>query len=137
MKSLDNKNQNIAKIPSSLEGPNPNFYRNWLRFMRPMNKLTDKEIDVLAALLLKRFELSKSIIDSNVLDTILLGTEVKKQIREEVNLTANHFHVVIAKLKRVGIIQGNRLNKKFIPNVEHGATGYKLLLFFDFSNDKQ
>lgn len=136
MESLNNKNQNIARIPSTLNSPNANFYKYWLEFMRPMNKLTTKEVDVLAALLLKRFELSKSIIDSNVLDTILLGTEVKKQVREEMNLSANHFHVVISKLKRVGIIRDNKINKKFIPNVEHDATGYKLILLFDFSNGK-
>lgn len=134
MKSLDNKNQNIARIPSKLSGPNANFYKYWLEFMRPMNKLTSKEIDVLAVLLLKRFELSKSIIDSNVLDTILLGAEVKRQIREDLKLSANHFHVVISKLKKVGIIRDNQINKKFVPNVEQDATGYKLTLLFDFSN---
>jgi len=132
MKLSDNGNLNIARVPTNLRDKRKNFFRIWLELMRPMHKLTSKEIEVLAAFLQKRLELSKSIIDSNLLDQTLLGTEIRKQIREELNLSATHFHVIVTKLKKAGIIVNNRIDKKYIPNLKGDATSYKLVFLFEF-----
>lgn len=135
MKPSENSNLNIARIPTSFSDKRRNFFRIWLELMKPMHKLTSKEIEVLAAFLQKRLELSKSIVDSNVLDQILLGTEIRKQVREELGLTPTHFHVIVTKLKKAGIIVNNRINKRFIPNIRNDAEGYKLVFLFEFEKD--
>ena len=135
MKPSDNSNLNIARIPTSWSDKRRNFFRIWLELMRPMHKLTSKEIEVLAAFLQKRLELSKSIIDNNILDQTLLGTEIRKQIREELNLSATHFHVIVTKLKKAGIIVNNRINKRYIPNIKGDTESYKLVFLFEFEKD--
>lgn len=136
MKNNKNINLNIARIPSTLNGPNASFFKYWLEIIKPMHHLTNKEIDVLAALLIKRLELSKSIIDVNVLDQILLGTEIRKEIRTELNLSPTHFHVILTKLKKAGIIEDHKINKKFIPNIDPKYNEYRLVLLFDFKDVK-
>ena len=135
MKPSDNSNLNIARIPTSLSDKRRNFFRLWLELMKPMHKLTSKEIEVLAAFLQKRLELSKSIIDSNILDQTLLGTEIRKQIREELGLSATHFHVIVTKLKKAGLVRDGRINKRFIPNIDVDTDSYKLIFLFELNKN--
>ena len=49
---------NVINIPTSLKGK---FFKYWFKFLLPFHGLTDREMDVAAAFLLKRHELSKVI----------------------------------------------------------------------------
>lgn len=96
-------------------------------------------MDLIAAYLQARYDLSRNIKDEKLLNSVLMSVEIKRKIRDSVNMTSNQFQVATTILKKKGVISTNgQINPRFIPNVELDSEGYKLILFFDFkSNDKR
>lgn len=126
-------NSDVARVSSCLEKSGNNFFKQWLEFIRPVHKLSSKEIDILSSFLRIRYELSKSIHDENLLDSILMSVETKRQVREEHGLTPSYFQVTMTKFKKRGVLVNGRINKLYVPNVEIDSEGYKLIILFDFS----
>ncbi len=62
----------VTKIPCSLS----KFFIYWLQFTAPIHKLHNKDIKILAAILKKRYELSKVITDDSVIDSYLFSREM-------------------------------------------------------------
>ena len=122
---------NIARIPASLTQPNNNFFRLWLEFMKPLHNLSAKESDVLGFYLTKRFELTKSITDETLLNSVLFSMEVRKELKESLNMSTSHVHVVLSKLKKVGILTKDGINRKYIPNIKLDKDNYMLIFLFD------
>lgn len=123
---------NVISIPTSLEG---NFFKYWLDFLKPFHNLTSREAQIMAALLKQRYQLSKVIKDDIILDKVVMSEDVKQQIREECNISLPHFQLLIGRLKANKLIVDGKINKRFIPNLPEGATGFKLLLFFKLENE--
>lgn len=125
---MDKVANNVIRIPTSLNGK---FFRYWFEFLKPFHKLTDREIDVIASFVKHRFDLSKVIKDTNILDQVTMSEETKKKVREECDITLPHFQVIMGKLRKSNVIIDNKINPKFIPNVDEESGSFKLLLFFD------
>lgn len=121
---------NVINIPTSLKG---NFFKHWFKFLLPFHNLTDREMDVAAAFLLKRHELSKVISDVNILNNVLMGEDTKREIREMCDIKHQHFQVIMSKLRKAKVIVDNKINPRFIPNVKEENNNFKLLLLFSFS----
>lgn len=119
---------NIIRIPTSLDGK---FFRYWLEFLRPLHKLTDREIDVVELFLKRRYKLSKVIADEDLLDKVVMGEDVKKEIREELGITLAYFQVIMSKLRKNKVVIDNKLNRKFMPNLKKGSDTFSLLLYFE------
>ena len=124
---------NVLSIPTSLKGK---FFKYWFKFLLPYHGLTDREMDIAAAFLLKRFELSKVISDVNILDSVLMSEDTKKSIRENCDVKHQHFQVIMSKLRKAKIIVDNKINPRFIPNVKEENGSFKLLLLFSFTDEK-
>ena len=119
---------NVISIPTSLEGK---FFKYWLEFLRPIHKLTNREIEVVELFLKNRYKLSKVVSDEELLDKIAMGEDVKKEIRETLGITLEHFQVIMSKLRKNNVIVNNKLNRKFIPNLVKGDNTFYLLLYFE------
>lgn len=119
---------NIINVPTSLEGK---FFRYWLEFLRPIHKLTSREIEVVELFLKKRYELSKKVSDKELLDKIAMSEDVKKEIREKLGITSQHFQVIMSKLRKNRVIIDNKLNKKFIPNLNKKESTFSLMIYFE------
>ena len=119
----------VISIPTSLD---TNFFRYWFEFLRPFHNLTSRELDVITALAKHRYELSKVITDDIILDKVVMSEDIRKQIREECNLSLPHFQVIMGKLRENKVIVDNKINPRFIPNIKEEDGNFKLLLFFDF-----
>jgi hypothetical protein len=132
MAPIGSSNTNIVRIPSSLTATTRNFFRLWLEMIKPMHRLASKEIEVLAFLLMKRLELSKSIINGEILDRVLLSVETKREVQEGLNISKGHLQVILSKFHKNNIIKNGIINKKYIPNVEYDSKNYKLILLFEF-----
>ena len=126
------ENMNIARIPASLTDLNRNFFIIWLELMRPMHKLSDKEIEVLGFFLKKYFELSKNITDDKLLIGVLLSLETKKELKEALQMSTSHLHVVLSKLKKRKILSPEGINRKFIPSIKLDKGSYGLMFLFEF-----
>ena len=129
------KNSNIAHIVTTLVKADNNFFRYWLQFIKPLHGLSYKEMEVLASFLRMRYELSKSISNDELLDKVLMNADTKRVIREEHNIAPPYFQVLLAKFRKLGIIKDNKIEKKYIPNLEIDSKEYKLILLFDLKTD--
>lgn len=124
------KPNNIVRIPCSLQ---KDFFRYWFMFLEPFHNLTNREIDVVVDFLKHRFDLCKKISDPEILNRVLMGEDTKRQIREDNGITLQHFQVIMGKLKKKKVIIDNKLNPKFIPNIQEDQDNFKLLLLFDLN----
>lgn len=93
--------------------------------------MTNREIDVLASFLKYRFELSKVVKDTELLDKIVMGEDTKRKVRKDCNLTQTYFQVIMTKLKKNRIVENGRINPKLIPRFTEGDDEVQLLLLFD------
>lgn len=123
---------NVIRIPCD---PNT-FFIWWFRFLTPFHKATPKEIEVAAAFVRKRFELSKGIIDVNLLDKIVMLEDTKREIRENLKINAPHFQVIMSKLKKCKIIENDRINPRFIPKLDGDINNFQLLFLFQNNDNK-
>jgi hypothetical protein len=122
---------NVLSIPTSLKGK---FFKHGFKFLLPYHNLTDREMDIAAAFLLKRYELSKVISDTNILESVLMSDDTKRGIREACDVKHQHFQVIMSKLRKAKIIIDNKINPRFIPNVKEENGNFKLLLLFTFDD---
>lgn len=122
------KPNNIVTVPTynSIE-----FFKWWCVFLRPFINLTNREIDVIASFLKQRWELSKSISDPAILDTMIMSETTKSKVIEECNITQAHFYVVMSNLRKNKVIVNNTINSRLIPNIREDDKGcFQLLILF-------
>ena len=125
---ISERPNNIIRIPTSLS---VNFFKLWLMFLEPFHKLTKREIEVAASFVKQRYELSKVIKDSEILDRVTMSEDTKKKVREECNITLPHFQVILGKLRKNKVIVDGKINPKFIPNINADNDAFQLLLLFE------
>ena len=130
---MDIKVDNSIRIPTSID---TNFFKFWLDAIQPFHNFTSRQKDIAAAMLKKRFELSKRITDTETLDKVSLSIESKKEVMAELGVTSSFFNVVFSVLKSRGFIKNGRINPRFIPNIKTDAKGFKLLFYFEFIDSK-
>lgn len=129
------KPNNIIPIVTT---PDADFFTWWCTFLRPFVSLSEKEVKIVACFLRHRWELSKRIQDPAIVDTFLMGEEVKQKIIKECNMTLKHLYVVMSNLRKHGIIVNNVLNPRIIPNIRQDDNGYfQLLILFKNQVQKQ
>lgn len=118
----------IVRIPcKDMKG----FFYYWIMFLKPFHHLTDRESEVIVALLNERYELSKVINDSEILDKVLMSEDSKRKIREECDITLPHFQIVMSKLRKNKVIIDNKINPRYIPKIEEGMDSFKMMLLFE------
>jgi len=135
-KQLD-RNCNIASMRVKNPHTSSMFFYRWLDFLRPFHKLTINETKVLAELLYHRYKLSGVITDNRVLDMVVLGRDIKKQILQDTGLGQNNYSVLLSSLKSKGVIVNNIINKKYIPDIKVDCKRYELILSFNIIEDEQ
>lgn len=121
-----------SKLDVSPEG---DFFRIWVEFLKPVHNLTNREMDVLASFLKKRYELSQVITDPEVLDGVLMSEGKKKEIRESCKITSKHFQVIMSKFRKNGVIKNGRIFLNLIPTITKEGVG--LMVYFNFRNEQR
>ena len=132
---MQRRANNVIRIPTSIKG---SFFKYWFMFLEPFHHLTNREIEVAAAFVKYRYELSKAVKDNSLLDIdqMVMNEDTKKKIREECGISSAHFQVIMGKLRKNKVIVNGRINPKFIPNIGEDENGiFQLLLLFDCNND--
>lgn len=130
---MDGKTNNVIRIPCSLTS---SFFKYWFSFLKPFHNLTNREIEVIAGFVKQRYLLSKVIKDEDILDKMVFDEDTKKKVMKDCNIPLSYFQVVISKLRKNKIIINNKINPKFIPNIEDGSNNFKLLLLFDIKDEE-
>lgn len=126
------RNTTVIGIPTKLDYK---FFLYWVEFLKPFHKINQKDSEVLASFLYKRHQLSKVILDENVLDLALMTDEVKKEICLQHKLSVNYFQVIMYHLRKNKAFIGNKINKKFIPCFDTDEKDFKLIFHFRFNGN--
>lgn len=119
----------IVRIPCKVDGK---FFRYWFEFLKPFHHLTEREMDVITSFVKQRYELSKVITDSDILDKVTMSEDTKRKVREECGITLPHFQIVMSKLRKSKVIIDNKINPRYIPNIKEENGSFKMMLLFDF-----
>lgn len=119
----------IVRIPCKVDG---SFFKYWFMFLKPFHHLTEREMDVITSFVKQRYELSKVITDSDILDKVTMSEDTKRKVREECGITLPHFQIVMSKLRKSKVIIDNKINPRYIPNVKEENGSFKMMLLFDF-----
>ena len=125
------KPNNVIRVPCTLDS----LFRYWLDFLTPFHNLTSRETDVATAFLRERYKLSKVILDSDLVDRTLMSEESQRKLRQECELTNQHFQVIKSKLKSKKFFINDKINPRLIPNINDVVKSFQLLLVFDYSDD--
>lgn len=120
----------IVRIPCKVDGK---FFRYWFEFLTPFHNLTEREMDVITSFVKQRYELSKVIKDSEILDKVTMSEDTKKKVREECDISLPHFQVIMGKLRKNKVIIDGKINPRYIPSVDEENGSFKMMLLFDFS----
>lgn len=111
------------------------FFKRWLDFLKPYHKLRPKEIELLAILLYKRYNLSKVVKDDKILNKLLFDTENRKELKKELNYT--HPQVLNNMLhslrKSNAIDENNVIAPGLIPNMD--GNNFKLVFNFNIKDE--
>lgn len=114
--------------------PEGDFFRAWVEFLKPIHKLSKKEMDVLAVFLKKRWELGKVITDQDTLDKVLMGREVRSEIRAICGLSVKHLQVIMCKFRKNNVVKDNKIYLNLIPSITNEGVG--LMVYFSFENEQ-
>jgi hypothetical protein len=125
------KPNNVIRVPCTLDS----LFRYWLDFLTPFHNLTSRETDVATAFLRERYKLSKVILDSDLVDRTLMSEESQRKLRQECELTNQHFQVIKSKLKSKKFFINDKINPRLIPNINDIVKSFQLLLVFDYCDD--
>lgn len=104
----------------------------WLRFTRELHGLSDGEIVLAAKFLEKRLELKEKITDDDLLDEYLQSTKVRQGVKEAANVKNSAvFQNMMTSLRRKKFfIDGDKINKAFIPNISSDSKFFKVEIIF-------
>lgn len=120
---------NVIRIPcNNIDS----VFRYWLEFLVPFHNLTSRETDVATAFLKERYNLSKVILDSDLVDRTLMSEESQRKIKQECGLTNQHFQVIKSKLKNKKFFINDKINPKLIPNFKDGQKMFQLMLIYEY-----
>lgn len=125
---MSGKVNNVIGLSQSPLGDE--FFKYWFTFLRPLHHLTNREIDVIASFTKHRYNLSKVITDTELLDTVLMSEETKRKVRKDCGITLAHFQVIMGKLRKSGVIKDNKINPILIPKLDKDSTSLQLLVLF-------
>ncbi len=109
------------------------FYRMWFEMLTPFHKLTSRERDVAARVIVQYFKLKEEIQDRELLKDVLWSHTSRKDMRESLGMSQAHFQMILAKLRDAGVLVDGDVNPKYIPHVTDDPR-FMLSIVFDWSS---
>lgn len=127
----------LIPVPSSLD--DGSFFHWWIRFLNPFHDLTSREMDVAAAFFQYRYELSRKVSDPMLLDKLAIDSEARQVVKNRLKLSSGYINVILCKLRKCDIIQGDKLNPRFVPDVKEsdGRSSFSILIVFNFTENER
>ena len=112
------------------------FYRLWIEFLSPFHKLTAREKDVAARIIVQYFLLKERIPDPEMLKEVLWSQTSRKDMRESLKMSPAHFQMILAKLREAEVLVNGDLNPKYIPHLGSDPR-FMLSIVFDWSSQSK
>ena len=113
------------------------FFRAWMEMLTPIHKLTAREKDVAARILIQYFKFKGKVPDPIVANELLWSQNSRRDMRESLGMSAAHFQMVLAKLRSpevLFLVDEYTINNKYIPSLREGEPRYLLGIYYDWSS---
>ena len=110
------------------------FFRAWMEILTPFHKLTSREKDVAARILMQYFKFKENVEDPEVLNELLWSRRSRKDIMDSLGMSQAHFQMVLGKLRSSGVIRDGKIYHMYIPKRLPGDKRYCLQVIFDWSS---
>ena len=108
------------------------FYRMWIEFLTPFHKLTAREKDVAARIIIQYFRLKDDIPDPEVLRDVLWSRKSRKDMMDSLGMSQAHFQMVLSKLKTAGVLVDGNIDPRYIPH-KTDMSRFMLQIVYDWS----
>lgn len=123
----------IAKVQTNLH----NFFYHWVRFIEPFHGLGKTEKKVLAELLYYRYLLSQEVRHEKLLNKLLFDNDIREKICNHIDIPRTRLTLIISLLKKANIIEGNTINKNFVPDLSVGDNEFVLAFKFKINGNEK
>ena len=110
------------------------FYR-WLSITSDFHSLTKQQKKVLGLFLYHHYKLKQEITNNKILWKLVFDYDVKRQIKEDLDIKDSVLQNVISKLRKDKIIQDNKITPSFIPELEKGSKNFKVIFNFNIIHE--
>lgn len=111
------------------------FYRVWLEFLTPYHKMSAREKDVAARILLQYFTLKNRVQDPSLLQELLFSAPSKNDMRESLGMSKAHFQMKLAALREARfLLEHDEINPKYLPH--RSGPKFFLGVVIDSSSEK-
>lgn len=126
------------KVITLKEKEDTDIFTIWVKILSPFIKTSDKEQELLAAILRKRHKLMQKVNDPELLNTILFSTETRAEIREELGYSTIGFTNILAYLKKRGLIsKDNKITNHVIPDIDFSGKRFTFTVNVDYYERKR
>lgn len=105
----------------------------WVEFLTPFHHLAMREKDVMARIISQYFRLKEQCDDPVMLRALLWSPSSRQDIRASLGMTAQHFQVVLGKLREVGVLKDGDVNPRYLPHIRPDSHTFELRVVFDYS----
>lgn len=113
------------------------FFRAWMEMLTPIHKLTAREKDVAARILIQYFRFKRNVPDPVVANELLWSQNSRRDMRESLGMSPAHFQMILAKLRSDEVrflLDDYTISPKFIPSLREGEPRYLLGIYYDWSS---
>lgn len=104
----------------------------WIEFLTPFHKLTAREKDVAARIIIQYFRLKDDIPDPEVLRDVLWSRKSRKDMMDSLGMSQAHFQMVLSKLKTAGVLVDGNIDPRYIPH-KTDMSRFMLQIVYDWS----
>lgn len=92
------------------------FFMHWLVLTKPLHKLSNQKIKLIALLLYDYFEFKKEISNDDLAWKLTFDYDNRTKLKKELNIKSDQiFNNLLYSLRKDKVIIDNKLNKSFIP----------------------
>jgi len=113
------------------------IFRDWLTFLEPFHRMTNREMDVAARILRQYFILKDKIDDLAVLQEVLWTPKSRKDMMASLCMTSAHFQIQLDHLRKKGFLKDdNAIEPRYLPHLSEEPR-FHLLVVFDMSTPKR
>ena len=123
---------NVFLVPCT----DTSFFRAWMEFLTPYHKLTTREKDGAARILMQYFKFKDNVSDPDVLRELLWSKRSRQDMMDSLKMSRAYFQVVLTKLANIGFLQDGDINPRFLPHTVPGDSRFMLQVVFDWSSKK-
>lgn len=126
MKNVKQASQNIKL---------KDLFLKWLEITSSFHGLAKQRRLILAQFLYYHYTYSKDITNNKILWKTVFDYDTKRLIEDDLGITNQAVQNFLTYSRRNGIINGNEINKAYIPDLSKGSANFKIIFNFNIIHE--